>query len=176
MFLPPVLIPTCITSNLAFLMICSVYRLNKWWQQTALSCSFLNLETISCSIQGYNSCFLTHIHIFQETDKIVWYSHLSKSFWHFAIIYTGSSASKKSASMETLVRFPVRMIHWRRDRLPTPVFLGFPGGSGGKESACNVEDLASIPGLGGSPREGSGYPLQYFGLETSMGLHELDTT
>ena len=32
----------------------------------------------------------------------------------------------------------VEKIHWRRDRLPTPVFLGFPGGSDGIESACNV--------------------------------------
>ena len=36
----------------------------------------------------------------------------------------------------------VRKTPWRRDRLPTPVFLGFPGGSAGKESACNGEDLA----------------------------------
>ena len=42
----------------------------------------------------------------------------------------------------------VRKIHWRRDRLPTPVFLSFPGGSAGKESTCNVGDLGSIPGLG----------------------------
>ena len=35
---------------------------------------------------------------------------------------------------------------WRRDRLPTPVFLGFPGGSEGKESACKVGDLGLIPG------------------------------
>ena len=42
-------------------------------------------------------------------------------------------------------------IPWRRDRLPTPVFLGFPCGSAGKESACNVGDLGSIPGLGRSP-------------------------
>ena len=40
----------------------------------------------------------------------------------------------------------VRKICWRRDRLPTPVFLGFPCGSAGKESACNVGDLGSIPG------------------------------
>ena len=52
--------------------------------------------------------------------------------------------------------------------LPTPVFLGFPCGSAGKESACNVEDLGSIPGLGTSPAEGKGYPLQYSGLENSM--------
>ena len=51
---------------------------------------------------------------------------------------------------------------------PTPVFLGFPGGSAGKESACNVGDLGSIPGLGRYPGEGKGYPLQYSGLENSM--------
>ena len=46
--------------------------------------------------------------------------------------------------------------------------LGFPTGSDGKESTCNVEDLGSIPGLGRSPGEGKGYPLQYSGLENSM--------
>ena len=45
--------------------------------------------------------------------------------------------------------------------LPTPVFLGFPCGSAGKECACNVGDLVSIPGLGRSPREENGTPLQY---------------
>ena len=38
---------------------------------------------------------------------------------------------------------------------------GFPGGSDDKESACNVGDLGFIPGLGRSPGEGNGYPLQY---------------
>ena len=46
--------------------------------------------------------------------------------------------------------------------------LGFPYGSAGKEFACNAEDLGSIPGLGRSPGEGKGYPLQYSGLENSM--------
>ena len=75
---------------------------------------------------------------------------------------------------------------WRRERLPTPVFwprefhrpygpwghkesdtteqlslLGFPFGSAGKESVCSVGDLGSIPGLGRSAGEGTGYPLQY---------------
>ena len=59
-------------------------------------------------------------------------------------------------------------ISWRRDRLPTSVFLGFPSGSGGKESACNAGDLGSIPGLGRSPGEEKGYPLQYYGLENPM--------
>ena len=41
-------------------------------------------------------------------------------------------------------------------------------GSVGKESACNAGDLGSVPGLGRSPGEGKGYPLQYCGLENSM--------
>ena len=55
-----------------------------------------------------------------------------------------------------------------RDRLPTPVFLGFLCGSAGKESAYNVGDLGSIPGLGRCPGEEKGYPLQYSGLENFM--------
>ena len=44
-------------------------------------------------------------------------------------------------------------------KVPTSVFLGFPGGSARKESACYVGDLSSIPGLGRSPRDVSSYPL-----------------
>ena len=62
----------------------------------------------------------------------------------------------------------VSKIHWRRDRLPTPVYLGFPCGSAGKESACNAGNLGLIPGLGRSPEEGKDYPLQYSGLEKSV--------
>ena len=49
-----------------------------------------------------------------------------------------------------------------------PVFLGLPGGSAGEESACNVGNLGSVPGLGRSPEERNSYPLQYSGLENSM--------
>ena len=52
------------------------------------------------------------------------------------------------AMQETYFNPRVRKICWRRNRLPTPVFLGFPGGSAGKESTCNARDLGSIPGLG----------------------------
>ena len=62
----------------------------------------------------------------------------------------------------------VRKIHWRRARLPTPGFLGFSCGSAGKDSACNTGDLGLIPGLGRSPGEGKGHPLQDSGLENSM--------
>ena len=46
--------------------------------------------------------------------------------------------------------------------------MGFPGGSAGKESACNARDLGSIPELGRFPGEGNSHPLQYSGLENSM--------
>ena len=46
--------------------------------------------------------------------------------------------------------------------------MGFPGGTDGKESACNVGDLGLIPGLGRSPGEENGNPLQYTCLENSM--------
>ena len=45
-------------------------------------------------------------------------------------------------------------------------FPDFPGGSGGKESACNVGDPGSIPGSGRSPGEGNGNPFQYSGLKS----------
>ena len=56
----------------------------------------------------------------------------------------------------------------RRDKLPIPVFLGFPCDSAGKESTCNAGDLGLIPALGRFPREGKGYPLSYSGLEKSI--------
>ena len=62
----------------------------------------------------------------------------------------------------------VGKICWKRDRLPTLIFLAFPCGSAGKEFTCNAGDLGSILGLGRSPGEGKGYPLQYSGLENSM--------
>ena len=43
--------------------------------------------------------------------------------------------------------------------------MGFCGGSTGEESACNIEDMSSVPGLGRPPGEGKDYPLQYSHLE-----------
>ena len=67
----------------------------------------------------------------------------------------------------------VRKIYWRRDRIPIPVFLGFPHGSDGKESAYDARDLGSIPGLWKSPGGGRGNPLQYSSLETPQGQRSL---
>ena len=71
---------------------------------------------------------------------------------------------------ETLVRF----LGWEDSPgegigYPLPVFLGFPCGSAGKESAGNAGEQGSIPGLGRSPGERKGYPLQYSDLENYMG-------
>ena len=54
--------------------------------------------------------------------------------------------------------------------------MGFPGGSDGKESACNTADLGSIPGSGISPGEGNGYPLQYSCLENSVNREAWEAT
>ena len=85
----------------------------------------------------------------------------------FSLGFPDSSVGKESACNAGDPGL-IGKIPWRRDRLPTPVFLGFPYGSAGEESTCNVGDLGSIPGLGRSPGEGKGYPLQYSGLENSM--------
>ena len=75
-----------------------------------------------------------------------------------------------------------RLLHflrWQADSLLTALpgevlfsthrsHVGFPGGSEGKESACSVGHEGSIPGLGRSPEEGNGYPLQYSCLGNSM--------
>ena len=74
-------------------------------------------------------------------------------------------------------------ILWRRDKLPTPIFLGFPCGSVGKESACNAGDPGSIPGLGRSSGEGIGYlptpeflgfPCGSVGKESTYSVGDLD--
>ena len=55
---------------------------------------------------------------------------------------------------------PARKVSTSHAKKIRPITI-FPCGSAGKESACNVGDLGSIPGLGRSPGEGKGYPLQY---------------
>ena len=76
---------------------------------------------------------------------------------------------------ETWFDSRVRKIHWRRDRVPTPVFLGFPCGSAGKESACNAGDLGRFPWR----RERLPTPVfwtgEFHGLYSPWGHKELDT-
>ena len=96
---------------------------------------------------------------------------LSTDFSMMAILTRGfpdSSVGKESIGNAGDPDSWGRKSRRRRDRLPTPGFLGFPCGSAGRESACNAGDLGSIPGLGRSPGEGKGHPLQDSGLENSL--------
>ena len=85
------------------------------------------------------------------------------------------------AMQETPVRFLGQEDLLEKGKATHSSILGLPSGSAVKESACNVGDLGSIPGLGRSPGEGKDYPLQYSGPENSMdyivhGVAESDTT
>ena len=79
---------------------------------------------------------------------------------HPVLYHSGARTAQGTACGPVLVLFPVTGGHCG--------LLGFPGGSAGKESAYNAGDLGLIPGLGSSPGEGNGYPLQCSGLENSM--------
>ena len=66
-----------------------------------------------------------------------------------------------------------RKSSWKRDRLSTPESLSFPYVSDDKESACNVGNLGSVPGLRRSPVRGHGSPFQYYCLEDAHGQRSL---
>src|SRR5574341_687063 len=86
--LPAILIPACVSSSPAFLMMYSAYKLNKQGDNIALTYSFSYLEPVCCSMSSSNCCFLTCIQISQEADQVVWYSHLLKNFPPFIVIHT----------------------------------------------------------------------------------------
>ena len=74
--------------------------------------------------------------------------------------------------------FPKTFVAFYSDLLIPTVgdYRGFPGGSDGEESACNAGDPGSIPGLGRSPGEGHGKPLQYSCLENPVDRGALQAT
>ena len=99
--------------------------------------------------------------------------HIHVHFKHIYIYICNHSGSYFGGSDGKECRTPgfdswVGKIAWRRDRPPTPVFLGLPGGSVDKESICNVKDLCSIPGLRWSPGGGHSNRLQYYGWRIPM--------
>ena len=65
----------------------------------------------------------------------------------------------------------IRKICWRRDRLRTPIFLGFLYGSAGRESTCNVGDLGMIPGFGRFPWRRERLPTRVFWPGEFHGLY-----
>ena len=103
---------------------------------------------------------------------MIWYFHLLKNFPRYIVIHTvkGFSIVNK-ADVDVFLEFSCFFCNSTDvgNLILIPLPLGFPCGSGSKESAHNEGDLGSIPGLGRSPGEGQGFPLQYSGLENSTG-------
>ena len=116
---------------------------------------------LNTSLEGkYFSCIDNSFcfHLIKKEEIII------KRYFFRASLIT-QLVKNTPAMQETLVQFLDQEIPWRRDGLPTPVFLGFPCGSAGKESTCNAGDLGLTPRLGRSPGEGKGNLFQYSGQE-----------
>ena len=101
--------------------------------------------------------------------------------WQFVLIFNSHNCRvslipqlvKNLPVMPVMPRLDywVEKICWRRDRLPTPVFLGFPCLTAGKESACKEDDLGSIPGLGIIPWRRARLPTPVFWPREFHELH-----
>ena len=107
-FLLPILTPAYNSSNPAFLMMCSAYRLNKQGEADSpvvlLSQSQANSLSFPYSVL---TCFLTRIQVSQETGKMVWYCCPSKSFSQFIIIHTVKSFSVvDETEINVFLKFP----------------------------------------------------------------------
>ena len=89
------------------------------------------------------------------------YKHTYTHIYIYTFLYS-------SIQVDIYVKKCVYVYMYINIHIHAKVILGFPCGSAGKESTCNVGDLSSISGLGWSPGEGKGYPLQYSGLENFM--------
>ena len=88
-FLLAILVTACPSSIPAFLMMLSVFKLNKKGDNiTALMYSFPNLEPVCCSMSSSKYCFLNCIQISQEAGQVVWYFHLFQNFPQFIVIHT----------------------------------------------------------------------------------------
>ena len=114
-----------------------------------------NWHTALCKFEMDH--IMTYVYCKITTISLVNFHHLIWAYLIAQLVKSASSAGHPGSIPGS------GKIRWRRDRLPTPVFLGFPCGS----DACNVGDLDSIPELERSPGEGKGYLLQYSGLENS---------
>jgi len=130
---------------------------NLCWTARALTPDCLVLVDVWTSIvRALLSC--------ENEEQILSPRVLSAKIWFNAASLGGASliaqlTKNLPAMQETPVCSWFGKIPWRRDRLSTPVFLGFPCASAGKEPARSAGDLGSIPGLGKSAGEGKGYPL-----------------
>ena len=132
---------------------------------------YSSLYTSLHSLQIYNS---SDPSLLKVADQLSW----RKSFIAAAALVSSSQllwasrvpllVKNPPSVQETPVWFLRQKFPWTRDRLSTPVFLGFPGDWNGKESACIAGDLGSIPGLERSLGRGNDNPFQYSCLEIPM--------
>ena len=123
----------------------------------------------------------------QKNHKVVFHPWTSLSAWTNIVQQVNITCKITKPKTNKQTTTTKKNLHplafkplWVINRLLLLASESFPGGSAGKEFTCNAGDLGLIPGLGRSPGEGKGYPLQYFGRENSMdypwGHKELDTT
>ena len=133
--------------------------LSKWAKSHLLSSSILLLDEYSWKLLIHYSVYsLTHL--------------FNKHLLDMLLAFPGSSVGKKKKILLQCRRLQfnswVGKIPWRRDRLPTPVFWGFPHSSVGKESASNVGDLGSVPRMGISPGGGMATHSSIFAWKIPM--------
>ena len=120
---------------------------------------FLYIDLVPCKFSNFTPLMaICEFYIIISSKNIVLFPSFQSSWPFLVLIYEfghiilvkseAQLVNNPPAMQETRFDFWVRKIPWRRDWLPTPVFLGFPGGSGGNESACNAGDMGLISGLG----------------------------
>ena len=164
-------------------MFINYFLLNETWNSNLISffrnCSgSYSAYLVACKLFPAPFVYLTSIVLKllnASKNEVLWNIGLHLLDWFFILWFECLWASlivQLIKNLPAMQKTPVRFLGWEdpleRDRLSTPVFLGFPSDSADKESACIVGDLDSIPGLGWSPAEGKGYLLQYSGLENFM--------
>ena len=114
------------------------------WSLCSLLCT--------CTVRGQSVLYVWILSIFVATTSpkffpLISHDSYSLKYYHYWASLIAQLVKNLPAMGETRFDPWVRKIPWRRYRLPTPVFLGFPGGSAGRESTCNAGDLDSIPEL-----------------------------
>ena len=121
---------------------------------------------IDCNAHGGDrhlvKCILdVSVRVFLDEINI-WIGRLNKVSWlYWPLNWSQPHPIQNLNRIKRLCKKQLLLPDWTRT-------MGFPGGSDGKESTCNEGKLVSIPGLGRSPGEGHGNPLQYSCLENSM--------
>ena len=159
-FLPAILIPTCVSPSPAFLMMYSAYKLNKQGdniQPWHTPFPIWNQSFVPCPVPGLPDL---HIGFSRGRSGGLVFPSLSE----FSTVYYGPHTLLFICfpCVTTCCSWWVFHLWW------SIYFLGFPCGSDGKESACNSGDPGPISGSGRSHGEGNDYPLQCSCLENSM--------